>query len=491
MISFSKVSAGIAIALISFLNTTVTGQQLFNVLGGDTRGIMGLNTLNRNSLSISTDPRLLLNVTSIRYYSVSTFDDIYRDKAINFNTDVSKIIQISRLEIPLRSGHNSSAVGLEYSYNSSNIDRISASNERFLFQRQLEQLTIAMGQRLLRGKVEFAGSVGTAKIFGEIKPHYAAALSIKPSRTIALYSKFNKQVNSMNINLDFDEESFPLSSGVVNNIITYGIELAPMELIEAKFSYSKGSSHEENSLSDAEKYRLNPMSESEYINGDLILKSPNNFSLIFKYSSFVNSGNQTLYHYGQKKGKMTKFEFREHDFGLIGSVQVSSNSIFLLEYYKSKLDGYQKGHIELDVILSVLALQGTRYSYRGKLRADMTRIGLGYTKNALGRMSFSSKIGYVWFNPEYDLSSWGSEFLVFGVRDYQRNNLNLKHVEVIVPEIKLGFKFGITTLSYAFAQAIPTVIKKEVESIVRVDDANRPYSVYGGGYHLLEFSISP
>lgn len=491
MISISKISSGIIVALIPLLNTIATGQQLFNVLGGDTRGILGLNTLNQSSLSISTDPGLLLNVTSIRYYSVSTFDDIYRDKAIKFNTDVSKIIKISRLEIPLKSSHNSSAVGIEYSYNSSNIDRISASNERFLFQRQLEQLTIAMGQRLLRGRVEFAGSVGIARILQEIKPHYAAALSIRPSRMFKLFSKFNESVNSMNLNLDFNEESFPISSAVVNNIVTYGIELTPLKLIEAKLSYSKGSSHEEKSFSNAMKYRLKPISESEYINGDLIIKITNNLGLRFKYSSFVNSGNQTLYHYEQKKGKMTKFEFREHDFGLIGSVQVSSNSMLLLEYFKSKLDGYQKGHIETDVILSVLALQGVRYSYRGKLRADMTRIGLGYTKNSLGKISFSSKIGYVWFNPEFDLSSWGSEFLVFGVRDFKRSNLNLKHAEVIVPEIKLGVKFGITTLSYAFAQAIPTVIKKEIESIDGVDDANRPYSVYGGGYHLLEFSISP
>ena len=88
------------------------------------------------------------------------------------------------------------------------------------------------------------------------------------------------------------------------------------------------------------------------------------------------------------------------------------------------------------------------------------------------------------------MSSWGSEFLVFGVRDYQRRNLNLNHAELIVPEIKLGFKFGITTLSYTFAQAIPTVIRKEFES-TGGEDVNRPYSVYGGGYHLLEFSISP
>ena len=491
MNSISKISKGIIIALLSLLNTTLSGQQLYNVLGGDTRGILGLNTLNRNSFSISTDPQLLLNVTDIRYYSVSTFDDIYREKAFELNTEVSKIIQISRIEFPVKSGQNGSAMGIEYSYNSSNIDRISASNQRYLFQRHLEQLSIAMGQRILRGKIGFAGSVGATKLLGEMKPLYTAALNIKPSRMFSLNLKFSKQMNSINMNLDIDGESYPISSGVVNTDLIFGFELTPIEVIGAKFSYSKGSSHGENLLSDPVEYSLSPLSESEHLVGELTLKKPNNFSLKLKYGSFIVTGNQTLYRYGQKKGKMTKFEFRENNIGLIGSLHVSPNSLFLFEYGMSKMDGYQKGHIESSVITSVLlTLQGTRYSYRGKLSADMTRIGLGYSKNAHGKISFSSKIGYVWFNPEFDLSSWGSEFLVFGVRDYQRRNLNLNHAELIVPEIKLGFKFGITTLSYTFAQAIPTVIRKEFES-TGGEDVNRPYSVYGGGYHLLEFSISP
>jgi len=124
------------------------------------------------------------------------------------------------------------------------------------------------------------------------------------------------------------------------------------------------------------------------------------------------------------------------------------------------------------------------------MNADMTRIRLGYKAKPGKKFLLAANLGYIWFNPDYDLRSWQSEFLVFGLRDFQQRNLNFNELQAIVPEIHIKFNTGPISIEYAFAQAIPTVIRGGSATPADTPSASSAvYSQYGGGFHILEFSI--
>ena len=483
----------LGILIIFSSDNKLSAQELYKVLEADTRGIFGLRWDKSNSSWSTDNSSGLLSVSSTRFYSTSSFDDIYRERSADYTTKISKITQLSGLEMPLNQGRGGAAIGLEYGYSSSYAYRKSSSDQEYILERKLERFAFRAGRRFFSDRLDITGSIGSNEVFDKMKHEYSINIRVRPSENYSFMSSVRKRRNSFNMELNYENEHLPVASSATNDVWAVGFEVKPTGyfLINMKYEEGLANSGEESNVNGG--YRFEPISESNLLNGNISIQARDRFMLEFIYTVFRTDGKITLMRRDQKRGKMTRFNFYENDLEFKASVRSSNNSAVIFDYGRYSIKGNQKGHIESNIIPSPLIfLLGTRFNYRGRMDADMTRVRLGYTATPGKKFSFAANLGYIWFNPNFDLRSWQSEFLVFGLRDFQHRNLRFNELQAIVPEIQFRYNVGPFGIMYAFAQAIPTVVRGGTERPPGTPSTGgNVYSQYGGGFHVLEFSIIP
>ena len=471
----------------------LSAQEIYKVLEADTRGVFGLRW-EEYGRSRSPDISIgLLSVSRIRFYSTSSFDDIYRERTADHTAKINRFTQLSRLEIPINHGRSGAAIGLEYGYSSSSAYKKSLSDQEYILEKKLERYAFGAGRRFFSNRIDLSASIGSSNVLDEIKRDYSINMRIRPSEKYSFMSSVKSRGSSLNIDLNVESEKLPVTSSSTNDEWTVGFEVMPKDYVLIDMKYERGRTYSGEESNLIEGYRLEPNSQSTLMKGNISIQGSDRLKLDIFYTVFQTDGKITLMNRDLRRGKMTRFNFDENDLEFKASVLSSNNSVVLFEYGRYGINGNQKGHIESSIIPSpLLILLGTRFNYRGGMNADITRIRLGYIAAPGKKFSLEAKLGYIWFNPDFDLRSWQSEILVFGLRDFRQRNLNINELQAIVPEIHFKINTGSISIKYAFAQAIPTVIRGGSAVPTEPPSASSAvYSQYGGGFHILEFTIIP
>ena len=138
----------------------LSAQEIYKVLEADTRGIFGLNLETSESFRLSDISSGLLSVSRIRFYSTSSFDDIYRERTADYTTKISKFTQLSRLVMPINQGRSGAAIGIEYGYSSSYAYKKSISDQEYLLENKLERYALGAGRQFFANRLDLSGSTG-------------------------------------------------------------------------------------------------------------------------------------------------------------------------------------------------------------------------------------------------------------------------------------------------------------------------------------------
>jgi len=253
---YLRILLSLGILLIFSGDNYLFAQELYKVLEADTRGIFGLRW-DQPGRSRSQDISIgLLSVSRMRFYSTSSFDDIYRERTADHTAKINRFTQLSRLEMPINHGKSGAAIGLEYAYSSSYAHKKSLSNQEFILERKFERYAFGAGRRFFSNRIDLSGSVGSSNVLDKMKRDYAINMRFHPSEKYSFMSSVISRSSSLNIDLNVESEKLPVTSSSTNDKWAVGFEVMPKEYVLIDMKYERGRTYSGEESNLIEGYRL-------------------------------------------------------------------------------------------------------------------------------------------------------------------------------------------------------------------------------------------
>jgi hypothetical protein len=222
-----------------------------------------------------------------------------------------------------------------------------------------------------------------------------------------------------------------------------------------------------------------------------------------KIGNYVcSAGGRSLYFEGEGYGYQGDLKFSK-----ITNIYFTSDAVFIgfsnnnqnrskvtinseLEYLR--WTGKLRGHTELWPWTSGwLDLLGLRRYFNSKTSGDIYKLTFGLNMIASKSIRFLPSIQIMDIRPEATLYHWRPEYLVFGVADFQKEEL--QNERVIISSIRLQVEYSKNNylLSYTFNQYIPLYNKMRSEPSPpsgppQPGTSKARAREYGGGIHSLK-----
>ncbi len=432
----------------------------------------------------SLQPLQLAAVTRAHFVVRSTYDDVYREAGALWQEQVYRIEHSAHLELPLRSG---SGLGLELTGLSANLWSGPSQGESARLGRSLQRLEAGLGRELREGRLRMGGSLGAAHLAGAWLYGYSLALAAGPYRSLSVAASVGRRPDVSSAQWAHAGKTYGAEVRLLNNwwAAELVVSLSPQASLTGR--YEHGQTHAPESRPEEGGLGFSPGLESRSIGTILRLHPRSGLSIVLRWNSLAVAGDGLVFYDQEQIGRLTSFTWDETNLELAGSYQPRASTRLYLSYGRYGMSGSDRGHVDPWPFSDTFLDQFARVYYGGSLAARVDRVALAYAREHGAEEDWWVRVGYLWVAPTLDLVWQQRQLLVF-LGDIHRSDLQVAALELVVPEVRKSFSLGAVTLTYAFAQAIPTRVG--LREAPPADKPAKKLAAKGGGYHLFKLSTS-
>ncbi|MEE9162473.1 MAG: hypothetical protein V3U35_05825 [Candidatus Neomarinimicrobiota bacterium] len=469
--------------LVLFSATLAYSQTLYALFDTNTRPLLApVGMMGERGHTESLQPLQLATVSHPHFVARSTYDDVYREPGVLRKEQVYRIEHSAYLELPLMLG---SGLGLEVTGLSANLWSGPSQGESARLGRSLQRVEAGLGRELRGGRLRMGGSLGVTRLAGAWLYGYSLEVAARPHRSLSVAASAGRRPDGSTAQWAHAGKTYGADVGLLKSWWAAEIVASISPRASLTGWYEHGQTHSPESNYKVSGLGFDPDLDSRSLGTTVRLDRPSGFSFVLGWSLLAVAGDGAVYYDRQQIGRLTRFTWDETNLELAGSYHPRALTRISVGYGTYRLSGTDRGHVEpwpfSDTILDQLAT----LFYWGSQEARIDRVALAYAQEHGAAEDWSLRLGYLWVAPTLDFAWQQRQFLVF-LGDIHRSGLDVEALELLVPEGRKSFVLGAVTLTYAFAQAIPTRVR--LREPPPPDRPGKSVESKGGGYHLFELS---
>jgi len=461
-------------------------QNLHRVFGGNTRALLnpGMSAgLDRERLAYH--PLQLLTVSGPALHSVTSYDDVYRERADSTRHTVSRLANVSRLELPWSKGRDG-GVAVEVAYLSTDLQSSPVPGQTYAFNQRLARLNTGLAWQAWAARLSVGASLGASRLSASWVPGYALEVAVRPHRWLHLLLSGARQPEVRKLRLKNDAETVALE--VKNRRDKWGgsLTLGLGSRIELQGEYHRHHVYSRSAWYETDGYRLNPQLRAVEAKLALAANDWGRWSLDLSVSRFNAQGDARLTFDQEQFGRFTRFNSSETDVELAATYALTSTKSASLSYGRFTMTSEQRGHLDGWPFSDSIFGQAARRYFRSWPEAIVERVSLAWAETQHSGAGLKLYLDYLWFRPQSELWIRETTLVLFDLGQITWYQLNLQEAQILAPGMQKSVALGPAVISYAFAQAIPTKVTRREPAPPGEGGKGR---AKGGGYHLLKLTI--
>jgi len=430
------------------------------------------------------DPLALSSVSRPRFQTVSMYDDVYRETGRQYRSRLSRFEHLSYLELPLGPGRG--GMGFEFSHLATDARLSTHPDEEIYLGWRIQRFAAGVGQHL-GSRLMAGGCIGLDHLAGIWLPAASLALAIQPHRAVSLVARAGQRPDMRMVDWAAEGELYRLEVKHWHSWWAADMELDLSPGVRISAGYKRNRTTAPDRWYRRDGFGLNPKVSAEGVRAAVHLYPTDGIHLVLRCRMLAADGSGRVFYSHEEMGNLTGFDLDETDVELGGTYRFAALSRVTLFYENYRATSSQKGHLELWPFSEAIFGQMLRLYFLGSGEARVDRLVAGYTRSTGAGEDWTFQVGYVWMKPDFELRQRKTTLIIFG--EIVQSYLRFTHAEFLVPEARKSFALGGLTLTYAFAQAIPTRIRLR-ERPPPVEPPEKKRKARGGGFHLLEVSYA-
>ena len=464
--------------------SSVSAQSLYRFITGNTRALLIPGaTASMDRDGVADHPIQLLQLTRPALHSMVAYDDVYRQGGDSTRHYLNHLVTVNRLELPWGAGRKG-GLAVELGYLSTDLYTSPAPGQAYAFNQRLARLNLGLAGPAWGSRLSLGASLGASRLSSTWVPGYALEAAIRLHSRLLLLLSVGHRSEVKDFDLQDEDENIAMEVKTHHDRWGASVTVGLGSRFELRGAYHRRHVYARAGWYETDGYRLNPQLNAQEWKFAFAARTGGQWSLDFSLLHFRQQGHARLTFDQQQFGRFTRLNPSETDVELTATYTLTPTKLVSLGYSRLIMTSEQSGHLDgWPFSGSVFGSAARRY-FRSWPEVHMERVSLTWARVQPSGADLELHLDYLWLRPQSDLWIRETTLVLFGKTTWYR--LNLQEAQILVPQVRKSVRLGPLLLSYAFAQAVPTKIRRREPPTPGVGGKGQ---AKGGGYHLVKLVI--
>ena len=406
-------------------------------------------------------PSGIMRDTRLTFMNRTGYENIYRFRAQQkkLNQCVSNFYSDTGLTLPYRLWNAPGSASIAFFHRFTGME-LGYQHSFFSLSSDVQEFLLSCNQTFLRNRVRVFGLWGTKSTAGQQLNDYIFDINVLPTSWMTLGWNFKQ--NSLNILSEYDYKDNLIDIPLALSLRQTGYMLSlHNKFFEINSTFNSRVLYDDEKFKHQTDYFTEPKIDLEDIFVDASISPYSTLTIGIGYQKNQGEGNAYAFYQDQRFSKITRILYHdEHRAASIG-YRLNDRHSIKVNYTRTAPYFYGRGHVDSWPFTSTLIdLLGMRGYFKGEIKADIEKYSILYNLNIPDKSKINFICDYLTINPDGYLLTWRPAFLVFGVADKKRYNIDINYIRLLSLQMLYVFSISGVDFHLSLMQLIPISTKK-------------------------------